>query len=358
MAFLASAGSTHTRNWVRGLRLLGIEISVISQRGLHPIEEGDYTNLSLMKFSGQAGYFLNAARARSLLDKLKPDIVHAHYASGFGTTAMLSGRKYILSVWGSDVFEFPERSIMHRKLIERNLRAASTVCVTSRALRNRVRGLCSDLPDVELTPFGVDVDQFSPGNVPRSPQTLTVGTVKSLNPVYGIDILLESFALARNRLQGMPMRLRIVGDGPERRALETQASTLGIADSVDFVGRVPHDRVVEELRKLDIYCALSRSESFGVAVLEASSCEVPVIVTSVGGLPEVVRADATGLIIPSENPSAGAEAICNLARSAKRRQQLGQAGRTFVKDNYSEPLCFQRMADVYDRFIYKYGRSL
>ncbi len=121
---------------------------------------------------------------------------------------------------------------------------------------------------------------------------------------------------------------------------------MGIQEATDFIGVVPHASVPDELRKLDVYVALSRSESFGVAVIEASACGLPVVVSNVGGLPEVVEQGVTGFIVPSEDPAAAADALEQLLASKELRERMGSAGRDRVERLYAWEACVDRQIAV------------
>src|SRR6185437_8910549 len=198
----------------------------------------------------------------------------------------------LLSVWGSDVFEFPYQSRARARLIRFNLRSASRVASTSLAMARQVQALVPDIRPPTVTPFGVDCDRFAPQPA-RDDGVITIGTVKVLEHRYGIDLLIEAFGrLQRDHsliAAGVAHRLRltIVGDGVDRRALEAQADRWCKRGTVDFIGSVPHHEVPRWLNRFDVYVAASRIESFGVAVVEASACGIPVVVSDVGGLPEV-----------------------------------------------------------------------
>ena len=124
IVLLAPANSIHTVQWARYLSKEDIEVSIISQ---HPKNEDmpSYIPVYLLPYSGLKGYFLNTFAVKKLLKQLRPDIVHAHYASGYGTTARLVNfHPYILSVWGSDVYDFPYKSKLHCWLLRKNLYSA------------------------------------------------------------------------------------------------------------------------------------------------------------------------------------------------------------------------------------------
>jgi glycosyltransferase involved in cell wall biosynthesis len=262
-------------------------------------------------------------------------------------------------VWGSDVFDFPYQSRIAGRIVRWNLRRATRVAATSRMMARQVRALVPDVGDVAVTPFGVDGERFRPVDGLRDGAHITIGMVKTLDDKYGVDVLLRAFARLREDpavgRAGVASRLRlvIVGDGPRRAALERLCATLGLAGVARFVGRVPHAEVPTWLNRFDVYAAPSRldSESFGVAVVEASSCAVPVVVSDAGGLPEVVRDGVTGLVVPREDEPALAGAMRTLVLDEDLRRRMGGAGRSFVNQEYAWGACVDRMIDLYHSIV-------
>lgn len=293
-----------------------------------------------------------APRVRHLLERFKPDIVHAHYATSYGTLGRLCRfHPYILSVWGSDVYDFPRRSWLHRKLFQENLAAADHLCSTSENMAAETQRYCNK--PVTVTPFGVDCDRFRPSSVPEnSEDEFVIGTIKALESPYGIDDLLRAFALLTTRYAGRKkLRLAIAGDGSLRKSLERLAKDLGVIDKVSFLGQIAHSRVPQLLNTFSVFCALSLSESFGVAILEASACQVPVVVTNVGGLPEVVRDSLTGFVVPAKDVQAAANAVGKLIDQGSLCRDFGEAGRKFVLENFEWSENAKRMEDVYESVL-------
>src|SRR5699024_10345651 len=126
------------------------------------------------------------------------------------------------------------------------------------------------------------------------------------------------------------------------------AASLNLSNKIEFVGRVPHDRVPSILAEMDIFVALSRldSESFGVAVLEASAAGWPVVVSEAGGLPEVTVEGKTGLIVERENANAAASAIEQLINNPVKRLEMGIAGKQHVTEKYNWSNCIIQMESV------------
>lgn len=265
--------------------------------------------------------------------------------------AWLSGiRRRLVSVWGGDVYDVPHRSLLHRMLVLGALKGAIRITSTSHVMADEVRRL-GVTERIDVIPFGVDTLTFAPHlDTVRHPR-FVIGTVKSLQRKYGIDTLIRGFAAALRDpgFAALDPLLRIAGAGEARAEYESLAQAIG-QGRVIFEGHVDHVDVPDMLRQFDIYVAVSRddSESFGVAIIEASACGLPVIVSDAGGLPEVVEHESTGLVIPRDSPSSLAQAMISLAADRDRRRAMGAAGRKRVKQKYEWDGCVDRMIDLYE----------
>jgi len=235
IALISAANIIHTVRWANGLSAAGHEVHVISQHSIvDPFD--DEVQVHLFPNRGVVGYFSMALAVRKLLDRIKPDIVNAHYASGYGTTARLVGfHPYVLSVWGSDVYDVPHKSPLHKWLVKKNLRAADQLASTSHCMAEETRTLVPDLVDIAITPFGVDMRAYK-GIEPVSANQKTkvvIGTVKTMLPKYGIDTLIEAYAQLLRLLQSngavlFEIELRLVGGGDQALELKALADRLGV----------------------------------------------------------------------------------------------------------------------------------
>jgi L-malate glycosyltransferase len=345
---LGPANVGHTQRWIEGLHARGVQLVLASQHVDDVWQPPAGVVLARLPYTGASGYFRNVPALRRLLQRERPDLLHAHYASGYGTTAALAGfHPWLLSVWGSDVFDFPYEGRLKGWWLRRNLRRADALASTSHTMALQVQRLAPELRQIAITPFGVDTERFAPAP-PRARDggAVVIGTVKTLAPKYGIDVLLRAFAALP---AGINASLLIVGDGPQRAELQTLAASLGIAQRVSFVGAVPHAEVPSWLQRMDIYVAVSRldSESFGVAVLEASACGLPVVVSDAGGLPEVVVDGQTGIVVPREDAAALTQALQTLIADPERCRRLGNAGRERAVSTYRWSHSVDQMLAVY-----------
>src|SRR5690606_6826572 len=161
VAILSSSTSIHTLQWAKYLVEQGLDIHVISQHALSPDWPQDIS-VTLLPYKGFIGYFLNTFALRKILKDIQPDVLNVHYASGYGTTARLVNfHPYVLSVWGSDVFEFPYRSFFHKKLLQKNLKSADVIASTSLSMAKQTQQFVDDYKKIEITPFGVDLEKFN-----------------------------------------------------------------------------------------------------------------------------------------------------------------------------------------------------
>lgn len=361
IAFLAAQSSIHTIRWLNALIQRGHKVYLISQHKndlvnnlIHPDVCIDY-----LPWNSPFGYVLNQSYLTSILNKIQPDLLHAHYASGYGTLAALTNfHPLVISVWGSDIFDFPQKSVFHKKLIIYNLNSADWVCSTSEIMAEEVK-LLARVNKLSITPFGIDTTIFKPRK-PRLKNTdqLTIGIIKSLEYKYGVDILIKAFAQAKQMLDKTfpaisdKLRLMIVGDGTEIKNLKLLVKQFNIECLTTFMGAVPHTEIPLYVNQLDIYVCPSRcEESFGVSVLEASACEIPVIVSNKGGLPEVVENLVTGYVVESENVDELVKAILKLIKNDTDRILMGKSGRKRVLEKYEWADSVELMENVYRQVI-------
>jgi glycosyltransferase involved in cell wall biosynthesis len=202
---------------------------------------------------------------------------------------------------------------------------------------------------VHLLPAGVPTAQFKPK--PRGDhQGTRFVAVSRLVPWKGLDFTLR--AMARVCVVDPQAHLQIIGDGPERQALQRLAQSLQIESAVTFAGALKPDQVQHAVQEADVFVqhSLSHSsgwcEGFGVSIAEAAASGLPVIVTDCGGIADQVVHGQTGFLIPQRDITAMAEAMQRLAKDPALRQRLGQAGRTRMRQHYDTTQQIQRLEHI------------
>jgi glycosyltransferase involved in cell wall biosynthesis len=343
---LGYSGSVHVIRWARGLAERGFKVTVISLGGTDI--EGVETIVLPSEGLRSLGYLRHLPRVKKLIKTLLPDLVHVHYATGFGLWGRYCGfHPLVISVWGSDIVEFP-RSLIKRLLLRRILLAADHLTATSEFLRQETVRLCSDLESkTAVVPFGVVIPEKKAGGSPDD--TVRLVYIKAHEKKYGPDILLRAMSIVMAKNQRV--HLVLAGKGSMTAELKEITGNLGIEKRVAFAGFIDNHNIFDFLSLHDIMVMPSRAESFGVAALEAGAVGLPVIASNVGGVPEVVIDGRTGILVTPGDASGLAEAIVRLADDADLRKKMGTAGRKYVSDRYRWENCLDRMVQIYERVL-------
>ena len=353
ICFFAPANSAHIIKWCQYFVAHDHEVHVIS------FTPGEIEGVTVHFLGGNVlatgsdmqklMYLTAAGKVRKLIKAINPDVLNVHYATSYGTVAALTGvKQYILSVWGSDIYEFPQKSKLHRLLLEFSLKKAPYLFSTSYAMAKEASLYTNK--EFFITPFGVKMDLFSPQKRHRTDDAFVVGTVKTLAPVYGIDVLLKAASLIHRERPDIPLSLRIAGKGPCENEYKAMADELEIGAITTWLGFIPQEQAAEEWANMDVAVICSNSESFGVAAVEAQSCGCAVIVSDVPGLMEATAPSKTSIVVPAGDHRAVADALLTLYENPEQRIQMGTAGIQYVKDNYEYSACFEKIADLFRQF--------
>lgn len=361
---LGDCNNPHTRKWYGALRSRGHDVALFSFTGPNlecesQFDQGSLYSLNLdpqfpvmsSPIKKALTYLRSLPLLRRIVRQWQPDVVNAHYASSYGLVAALARlRPLAISVWGHDVYDWPKSSFLHAAMMRWLLNSASMVLSTSHAMKVVARKFT--VRQIVVTPFGVDIEKFSPAE-DRSTHgrkgVICIGTVKTLQEKYGIEYLIRAFALLIARAGGEHVHLHIFGDGRLRGYLESLADELDLSSHVTFHGRIPQDDVPDAFRRLDVavFPSVYESESFGVAAIEAQACGLPIVASQVGGLPEVVVHGSTGLLVPPRDIKSLADAIWRIISSDDLRQRMGLAAREHIVANYELNSCVLAMESAY-----------
>lgn len=292
---------------------------------------------------------------KKIIKEFKPDILHSHYASSYGLLGALSGfHPFIISVYGSDVFNFPKKNFLAKKLLEFNLSKADKILSTSKIMAKEIESY--SIKEIEVIPFGIDLNIFKPSENKKrlfNEKDIVIGTVKTLEDKYGIEYLIRAFKIVKDNHPELPLKLLLVGKGSRENYFKKLVDDLGITDATTFTGYVNPNEIQIFHNMIDISVFVSNEESFGVSVLEASACGKPVVVSNIGGLPEIVENNFTGIIVHEKNVKETTEAIEKLLMNKELRTSLGKNGRERVIRCYNIQDNVQQMIDIYKTVIDK-----
>lgn len=291
----------------------------------------------------------NARRFRRALGEIRPDVL---VTSNWGTIdwAIANALPIARHIHMEDGFGPEERArqLRRRVLLRRLLLRRSTVVVPSRTLRGIATRIWRLPPGrIRYIPNGVDLGRFAAaaeGSAPpRWPgEGPVIGSVGGLRAEKNIARLLRAFRLLGS---AVPARLVIVGEGPERPALEALGRELGLADSVRFVGHVADPAPF--YRSFDLFALSSDTEQMPFSVLEAMAAGLPVAATEVGDIREMLAVENRPYLAPCEE-AALAGRLAALARDAQLCRRIGAANRRKAEQEYDQEAMFRAYAALID----------
>ena len=364
LLLLADANSPHTIKWATNLAQDEFKVTIFTLSKIETeayktyssinVISHQFTNTTFLTSSGsfkKLKYLTVLAELKKLINKINPDIVHAHFASSYGLLGALTGfKKYVISLWGQDIMLFPTHSFLHKSIFRYNLSKAAKITATSFSMAEKLKEYSSK--KAVVIPFGIDTNFFDSKKVERPYNgSFVIGTIKNLEEKYGIDLLLRSFSEVKKKNNTRDLKLLIIGKGSKEKQLRELAAQLGIEDDVNFNGYVNPSDINTFHNFMDVEVYLSRAESFGVSIIEASACKNPVIVSNVGGLPEVVIDSDTGFIVSKEDYISAADKITQLLDNPELRTKMGNSGREFVKSKYSFDSNLAEMINLYKSLL-------
>src|SRR5262245_40874323 len=177
--------------------------------------------------------------------------------------------------------------------------------------------------------------------------------VSTFRPIKRITDCIEILARIKQTSgeAGINVKLVMCGDGPERVDAETLAEKLGVSAAVRFVGKQPQSRVREYLSIADLLLLPSQSESFGLTALEAMACEVPVIATRVGGIPELVADGECGYLFEVGDVEGMAAASIRLLSDESKQERLGKRGREIAVSRFRTDMIIPQYEELYERVV-------
>lgn len=356
LCFLTGANSIHSYRWIeyfvnKGYEIHWISLAPVVDYGIEIKNLKFYLSPYPIEKCKKLGTILtlkplfNIFWIRKLIKKIKPDILHAHYAVINGISGALSGfHPFILTAWGSDVLIGSQSKIL-KPFIKFALNKADLITCNGKELRERIEWLGISPRKIRFVYWGIDTPKFKPGlrnekvgeklEIFDSP---TIISLRTLEPIYNIESLIHSIPLV---LKDIPKaKFIIAGNGSEKENLRKLANSLGVSDSVRFVGWIPYDELPEYLNSVDIYVSTSLSDGgLSQSTGQAMACQLPVITTDLGVNKDLIRDGENGFLVPIKDPKSLAKKIIILLKNKNLRAKLGSNGRKTIEnkiDYYKE----------------------
>ena len=292
-------------------------------------------------------YFAEAAVIAEWMRTLGLNHLHVHFATPASAVGLivsrLSGCGLSITVHGPDEFYDVSRYRLAEKIA-----GASFLCAIGNFARSQLMKLSpvEHWSKFEVTPLGVDTASFSRQHrYHEAPfEILCIGR---LVPAKGQHILISAVRELADR--GRQVRLRFVGDGPDRQSLERQACAQCVDDLIVFEGSVNQDRIRDFYNRADAFVLPSFAEGIPVVLMEAMAMQLPCVTTRITGIPELIRDGIDGLLVVPSDEGELADAIERLIADPELRCSLACAGRKRVVERYNLSTNIRRLAEVFRR---------
>jgi glycosyltransferase involved in cell wall biosynthesis len=315
-------------------------------RGLAERFSPSCRKVTVAPMRGDASPALSIRIAR-LMRSGEYQLVHSHLVHADWHAALASVRAPGVPLVSTKHNDNPFRRNLAFRILERAAanRSAATITI-SESLREFTLRYTRPRTEVVTVLYGLKPPPHAPERDVEfdSPTLLAVARLVRQK---GLDILIRAMRPIKDSVPDA--RLLLAGDGPERAALERLARELGLVDSVSFLGH--RDDVDELMRRAWILVHPSRWEGFGLVLLEAMEQGLPVVAARVSAVPEIVVPEATGLLVPPEDPRGLAEAVIRALGDERFRRDAGMRGFERLVERFSAERMARETAAIYDRVV-------
>ena len=291
------------------------------------------------------------------------DIVHGHWAIPTGPSVVAAAKKLsipsVITMHGGDVYvnrsqgyDFPTRWYV-KPVLKYVLNAASRLTAISEDCREHAISCGANPDQIRLVFNGADLTRFSPGEITATDFEKygpnMIFACRQLFPRKGIAILLEAAAIVRKSIPDL--KIVIAGDGFQRGELEQLSRDLSIDDITSFLGWIVNKDLPRYYRAAAVSVIPSLEEGFGIPAAEAMGCELPVIASDAGGLPEVVDDGVTGFVVPRGDVKALADKMLLLLHDPELRVRMGKAGREKSMRSFSWINTVKQFTEQYSELL-------
>lgn len=311
-----------------------------------------------------AQYLSIRTRVNSAIRDFNPDIIHAHSATAPGFIGLLLKKKYglplVCSLRGSDINLYPNYGGLTMHMTREVINKSDALISVSAALKEAANAIAPSKKQIKIIYNGCDQNSFARQPEQRSlmRSKLSIGLkekvlafVGNISEDKGVFELLRAFqsVLSKNNC----IRLLLAGSGDKKDISEFNLliSSLHLKPKVNWLGKLAHAEIASLMSSADIFVFPSHHEGLPNAVLEAMSCGLPIIATRIGGIPEAVEHNQSGLLVPAKDVSALANAIEFMVKNADSAKEMGERGREIIKNKFNWQANAENMLQVYREII-------
>ena len=305
-----------------------------------------------IKYAGViAGTLRLYTRSLKLDQQNDYDIIHSHIFPAMVCGALSKRKKKLLiTLQGGDIGEYKESGWLIRTaetpFIHWSLKKADLVHCVSTHIAKAAKKLGAR--EVNIVPNGVDTAIFRPGDKFQLRKKLGYGlkdkivvSTSRLTPKNGLDYLIKALAPLGN------VKLIIIGEGEQRKHLESMIQELKLSNRVFLPGALPHQELPQYLAIADVFCRPSVNEGFGISFIESMACRIPTIGTAVGGITDIINHGENGILVPPEDTRALSRVLKRVIEDGNLAKKIAEKGFQTVKEKFTWGKILQQMENIY-----------
>lgn len=293
---------------------------------------------------------------REVLRRVKPDLLHAGPIQTAAFLGVLSGFRPLVSMsWGSDLLRDASQNAWYRAVTEFTLRHSTVMVADCGAVRESAVSFGLPAERIFTFPWGIDLQRFSPGEIPPREQPLrerlgwqdqfTILSLRSWEPVYGVDVLLRGFARAAR--EEPRLRLLLLGGGSLAPMVHEMIQKNDLTDRASLGGQVSQGNLPQIYRSADLYASASHSDGSSVSLMEALGSGLPALVTDIPSNREWVTEGEQGWLFPDGDDVALAEQILRASRAGSDLERMRLAARRQAEKRADWKTNFQVLLNAY-----------
>lgn len=363
LCFIANPNSFHTRRWLTYFASRGHEVHLIGEhRPQVSLAEVTVHDLTAIINVRKVRYLFWPVAVHRLMHSLQPEILHVHQVTSAGWLGWAASyHPFVVTPWGSDIYQHAQRSRLAHWLAQRVLSNADLVTADSADLLAHAIHLGADPVRSHIIQWGVDLTTFSPANdcvALRRQLGLGNGLIilspRAMRPIYRHDVTLEAIDTVRQARPDVTFIFRdYSADPPDYAArLKKRAQALGVSDAVRFIGPTTrYEDTVNLYRVADMIVSVPVSDGTPVSVLEAFACGTPVIASDLPSLREWIVDGESGLLVPVGDAHELAQAIIRLLSDQQLHNHIRERALETVRSRADHEMWMCKMETLYQSLV-------
>jgi glycosyltransferase involved in cell wall biosynthesis len=356
LAFLSIGRHIHTERWLTWFARRGHEVHLMT------VQPGPIPGVTVHDITPPSGpkplrYAVGLVSVKRILARVRPNLLHAHFLTGYGYWGVWSGyRPFLVTVWGDDVYVTPHETLIKNRLARKALREADYVTGDSQDIVEACRRLGARADRTEVVQWGVDFAQFHPGvaadavrgRLGVSAETPIVLSTRSFTqPYYNIDLIVDTAFQVRQRFPDV----HYVFAGNEGDDAAFRARAKG-AEWMHWVGRIPHAELPAWIQAATVFVTVPSVDATAVSLLEAMACRAAIVASDLPSAREWIRDGETGLVVKERDGDALVGAILRFLSDRALRERVGKKAEAEVRARADHDRNMQRMEEIYVAFAH------